>query len=88
MTALNVRTMKLGQLEELKQKEYRLRVQIDTCVKAVINGFEPMDLGMSYIDAIEPKRLEIQMHDIRKKCHELSGVIQERKALELEVNGG
>lgn len=85
MSALNPRTLKLGQLEELKQKEYRLRVQIDTIVKTMINSFEPIDRDMAYIDTIEPKRLEILIHDIKKKHHELKGTLQDKTELQREL---
>jgi hypothetical protein len=79
------RTLKLGQLEELKQKEYKLRVQIDTVVKAMINLFEPLDRDMLYINRIEPKRLKIMVQDIERKSHELTGVLREKDDLQKEL---
>ncbi len=85
MSAMNPRTMKLGQLEELKQKEYKLRVQIDTVVKTMVNSFEPLDRDMKYVDGIEARKLEIYMYDIKKKVQELKGVLQEKSDLEKEL---
>lgn len=87
MSALNPRTLKLGQLEELKQKEYKLRVTIDSLIKGMTMGFEPFDRDMKYIDRIEPKRLKILVQDIERKCHELTGVLNDKNDLQQELGG-
>ncbi len=85
MSALNPRTLKLGQLEEMKQKEYKLRVFIDYMIKGIVQSFEPLDRDMKYIDKIEPKRLKILVQDIERKCSELSGMIKEKNDLLQEL---
>ncbi len=83
--AVSNRTIMLGQLEELKQREFKLRVQMDGVVKVMLQSFGPLDRNFRYLDDIDPKQLEIYMEDLKRKKLALTGVLAEIADLRREL---
>ena len=77
--------MNLGRLSELKKDAYRIRIQIDTIWKSLINSPDPMDQRLKYIDSLEVKRLKINVADIERKKKELDDVMAEIAGLKAEL---
>lgn len=75
----------IGRLHQMKEREYRLRVYIDTLCKNIIDIFSPMDYAMNYVLEIDVKRLNTQVKDVGEKKRELDSLIIEIKALESDL---
>lgn len=71
------RQMMLGHLSELKDAETKLRIQIDTIWKQVVQSGDPMDMDLRYVEDLDTVRLEINITDIKRKKRELMGVLKE-----------
>lgn len=75
----------LGRRAVLKEREYNLRVAIDTLVKNVNDLFAPMDSGMRYVEDIDIRRLRVQVLDIERNHKLLMPLLQEIKNLNDEL---
>lgn len=80
------RDAQLGQLSRLKQERYRLRVEIDDHVKAILHHFDPLDQDLYYTHKILPDRLTMQVDAIERKKKRLDKVQQEIERLGKELN--
>lgn len=78
----------LGQLEELKRRELKLRVQMDAVVKTMLHSFGPLDRDFKYLDDINPEHLQVYIDDLRKKKIELTGVVATTLELKRELGEG
>jgi len=84
MTGTN-RTMNLGRLAELREKQMTTRVEIDAAVKALIYHFDPMDNDLMYTDKICPDRILVHVKTIERKKKVLDKLNVEIKHLEEEL---
>lgn len=50
--------MMLGHLSELKDAETKLRIQIDTIWKQVVQSGDPMDMDLKCVQDLDAVRLE------------------------------
>lgn len=75
----------LGRRAGLKEKEYNLRVAIDTLVKNVNDLFSPMDQAMRYVQDIDVRRLKVQVSDIERNLKLLKPILDEIRNLNQEL---
>jgi archaellum component FlaC len=79
--AFMTRTMNLGRKSELEQQAMKLKVEIDSQVKAMLVHFEPLDQDLQYVQNIMPERLKIYVDSIARKVKELKKVLEELKSV-------
>lgn len=79
------RTYNLGKLEELKKVLRESKIRVDGHVRNIIYHFEPLDSSMDYIDGIDPARLEIFLHDLKKEHEKLRKAQREIEQLKEEL---
>ena len=84
MTVTN-RTMNLGRLAELREKQMTKRVEIDAAVKALIYHFDPIDNDLMYTDKICPQRIMVHVKTIEREKKVLDKLNAEIKRLQEEL---
>ena len=79
------RTLNKGLLAEAKEKEERIRIQLDAIWKSILDVGAPMDMAMTYVDNLNVRRLEVYMVDLRRKKCELEEVQKEIVQLKADL---
>jgi hypothetical protein len=82
---INSRTLNYGKKAELEQQAMKLKVEIDSQVKAMLVHFEPLDQDLQYVENIMPDRLQIYVAAIARKVKDLKRVIIELKSIKAEL---
>jgi len=77
--------MLFGRLHELTEAETKAKIQVDALCKNVIDLFAPMDQAMTYVDAIDVRRLRVYTSDIERRIATLHGLQVEIKQLKKEL---